>query len=232
MNTNVIFTLFLIMIALVGASVVSAADADDIGTFEIEDVEIDEIDVDDAVDNEAAQIDVEENASSQVDVEDNQTVEEEVNATIEEATEEHSYNYEQIELYFDPNYKQHNELDIMNIVPIFNEVRDMYGSGHSTKEIGAELNMTSDEVQTLVDKYIYPPIESDSLADSIYKLYGTKTLSEMAQDLGVTQDKISQKVGLLKCGYYGDKYKRLLLHRDMFLLNSELNDFIIGEVTL
>ena len=74
-------------------------------------------------------------------------------------------------------------------VGIFLKINMMYMSGYSTIEIGKEFNMSADEVQSAVDELCVVPITNEK-ADYVYKAYGTKTIAQMADELGTGTTKL------------------------------------------
>lgn len=243
MNRNILFTFTIMIIAIVGLGIASAADNGTINDIEINDIDNvvvanETIDSINGIDDEVV---ANETADSKEDIvklnhtiiydtpdKENKNVNKPIGiATLEKANTQS--NYELIELYFDPTYKKHNELDIEHIVPIIDEIDSMYVTGHSCKEISEYANMTPNQVQYIVDTHLIEPINCDELSYSVYTLYGTGSLKELADKIGVSQDDVYNKVLQIKSGYYGINYKKLFHARDMIALTSGHSDLVINN---
>ena len=178
-----IFTVFTLMIiALVGLGMVSAADCgaadnvsqnDNVSFTTGDNIVIDKVSVVD--ENISADVPaVDENNSTDVighdDVIDNETPVDDV------VKDENDHG---------PKINNPKDLD----VGIFLKINMMYMSGYSTIEIGKEFNMSADEVQSAVDELCVVPITNEK-ADYVYKAYGTKTIAQMADELGTGTTKL------------------------------------------
>lgn len=240
MNRNILITFTMMIIALIGLGVASAADNGTVNDVEINDIDdvvvvddtVDSIDdVDDVVsDDEIPIIEEDDHISNQTEVgpDENDVITKQTVPVVENSQK--TRNYELISFYFLGTFDKHNEMDIIHLVPIINSLGEMYSAGQSCKEIGELTNMTADEVQTLIDKYYFDPLGGDHFSYSVYKLYGTLTLEEMANQLGVDKKQVFQKVIFIKSGFLGKTYKDLFLCRDMHSLNENHPELVIGDL--
>ena len=114
-------------------------------------------------------------------------------------------------------------------VGIFLKINMMYMSGYSTIEIGKEFNMSADEVQSAVDELCVVPITNEK-ADYVYKAYGTKTIAQMADELGTGTTKLISYLRHLKNGTFGGVYQIIIHNRDLHLLSENKTQFIIGDI--
>ena len=121
--------------------------------------------------------------------------------------------------------KGRNELDL-GIIP---KVGNMYLSGYTCNEIANKFKISADEVQSTVDKNCFMPI-SDGMADYVFKAYGTKTLAEMADELGTDTTEINSYAKNLKAGNFGGVYQIIKHKRDLHLLSEYKTQFIFGGV--
>ena len=121
--------------------------------------------------------------------------------------------------------KGRNELDL-GIIP---KVGNMYLSGYTCNEIANKFKISADEVQSTVDKNCFMPI-SDGMADYVFKAYGTKTLAEMADELGTDTTEINSYAKNLKAGTFGGVYQIIIHNRDLHLLSEYKTQFIFGGV--
>lgn len=121
--------------------------------------------------------------------------------------------------------KGRNELDL-GIIP---KVGNMYLSGYTCNEIANKFKISADEVQSTVDKNCFMPI-SDGMADYVFKAYGTKTLAEMADELGTDTTEINSYAKNLKAGTFGGVYQIIIHNRDLRLLSEYKTQFIFGGV--
>ncbi|WP_295620025.1 hypothetical protein [uncultured Methanobrevibacter sp.] len=244
MTRNILIAFAIMIIALVGLSVASAADN---GT--VDDVEINDIDnvvvVDDTADSIADVNDVDEIAAddpkpvmryddvNSIQTEpvdgDNELVDNQTEPIVE-YSEYIISNYDLINLYYDTSYNKHNELNVGYIDSVLDEINCMYEYGFRCKEIAEKVNMTVDQTQNVVDRYLFTPIGDDEFTYNVYRLYGSATIEEIAKELGAYNEQVLDKVMQINSGRYGSDYKRLFLGRDMNSRNEQLSDYIIGDI--
>lgn len=244
MTRNILIAFAIMIIALVGLSVASAADN---GT--VDDVEINDIDnvvvVDDTADSIADVNDVDEIAAddpkpvmmyddvNSIQTEpvdgDNELVDNQTEPIVE-YSEYIISNYDLINLYYDTSYNKHNELNVEYIDSVLDEINCMYEYGFRCKEIAEKVNMTVDQTQNVVDRYLFTPIGDDEFTYNVYRLYGSATIEEIAKELGAYNEQVLDKVMQINSGRYGSDYKRLFLGRDMNSRNEQLSDYIIGDI--
>lgn len=234
MNRIKLFFTFMLIALLCAGAVSASSDVDNVTTVELnnfEHVAIDQVADEDQIDN------IQENTDD-VAIDDNETqndivVIDEVNDTVDEiqtveqdtVQDDDNSTYSQIMKFLDPNYMDF-PIDYDTTYKIYENIIDSYGAGHSTKSIAAEVNMTQEQVQNIADCE-YKTIQADETANQIYYLYGTHTLEEMANELGLTNEQVLDKIHMIKRGEFGDTYKKLFLRRDLVSTNFKTLEFII-----
>ena len=135
--------------------------------------------------------------------------------------------YDKIIKFLNKDFEGIDQDDFLVTMKVYDELLGLYGAGHSVKSIAAEVNMTPEQVQTIADSN-YGEIKDDEIANGVYKLYGSHTLDEIADKLGVTNHTVLKKVQMIKNGKYGKTYKRLFLVRDLISTSDDVKEFIIN----
>ena len=122
-------------------------------------------------------------------------------------------------------------VEYMNKTGLLDEIQYYYMAGYTIENIAKEINSTkgiyipSDLLEQVRDTF-YPSIENKK-CEAIFKLYGSYTLEEISQKVHLGECKVFQKICDIKNGLYGDYFKKILLNRDLFLMNNNCEKFII-----
>ena len=142
-------------------------------------------------------------------------------------TQNEDNDYDMImKVFGEHDYGNLSDEEVMSIFRLYDEIIDCYGAGHPTQSIAKEFGMSPSEIQNIADTY-FEPIQNYPEADSIYKMYGSYTLEEMSQRLGMRETEVKGIIGSIKSGTYGDFYKTILVKRDLVSLNEHTTEYII-----
>ena len=112
---------------------------------------------------------------------------------------------------------------------IYHGIIDSFNSGHSSVSIAIEYNMTPVQVENIVNTY-NDPISDNPKVITVYKMYGSYTLKEIADYLEVTTEDATRIVLDIKHGMYGDHFKKLFTKRDLVSMNDDHPEYVIGNI--
>lgn len=243
---RIIITLSIMIVALMCAGAVAAADADDFDGLTIE--QPDSIELSDTVveesnadENETPDLDIDQKSDELIPTEEvddaeeipcDDVVDDDAKVSANDIVEDENASpelsrYEKIIKFLNHDCEGVDPDDFLITLQVYDEILNLYGNGHPVQRIAVDVNMTPEQVQTIADSW-YGEIPNDRIANGVYKLYGSHTLEEIADELGISTQTALQKIQWIKSGTYGKTYKRLFLVRDLISMNDGNNEFVIN----